>query len=114
MPIDGGQVKLPWGTRENPPVAEPLAAWAEAIGCETEPKTIAEAAGVKTVEYPSTTGGPTLTVMYLEGHGHHWPGGVRNLPERMIGPITSKVNATDVLWEFFQKHSKVAGTLRVP
>jgi poly(3-hydroxybutyrate) depolymerase len=24
MPIDGGEVKLPWGKRENPPVAVPL------------------------------------------------------------------------------------------
>lgn len=102
MPIDGGEVKLPWGSRKNPPVAEPLATWAKAIGCETEPKTISDSDGVKKVEYPSKSNGPTLVAVYLEGHGHHWPGGQRTLPESMIGPITSKLDATDALWDFFK------------
>jgi polyhydroxybutyrate depolymerase len=102
MPIDGGTVKLPWGTRENPPVGEPLAAWAAALGCQTEPQTVSEKDGVKTVQYPSKNGGPKLVVLYLEGHGHHWPGGARMLPERLIGPTTTKLDATDTLWDFFE------------
>lgn len=108
MPIDGGTVKLPWGARENPPVGEPLAVWAAALGCQTEPETVSEKNGVKTVEYPSKSGGPKLVVMYLEGHGHHWPGGARTLPEGMIGPITTKLGGTDALWDFFQKSASAA------
>jgi polyhydroxybutyrate depolymerase len=102
MPLGGGEVKLPWGNRKNPPVAEPLAAWARALGCETEPRTISDKDGLKKVEYPSKGNGPTLTVLYIEGHGHHWPGAKPSLPENMIGPITGKLNATDTLWQFFQ------------
>jgi len=43
-----------------------------------------------------------LTVLYLEGHRHHWPGTKLSLPESVIGPITSKLNATDTIWEFFK------------
>jgi polyhydroxybutyrate depolymerase len=104
-PIDGGEVKLPWGSRHIPPVAEPLAAWAQAIGCVTQPKLVSNKDNVKRFEYPSRSNGPALEVMYLEGHGHHWPGGRRVLPESMVGPITSKLDATAVLWEFFQANS---------
>lgn len=102
MPLNSGEVKLPWGTRKNPPVSEPLAAWAKAIGCETEPKTLSEKEGLKKVEYLSKAKGPTLSVIYIEGHGHHWPGGQKTLPESMIGPITNILDATDTLWTFFQ------------
>jgi poly(3-hydroxybutyrate) depolymerase len=102
MPIEGGEVKLPWGRRENPPVAEPLAAWARAIGCEPEPKLISDRDNVRKLEYPAKSNGPSMTVVYLEGHGHHWPGGEKILGESMIGPMVSKVDATDMLWDFFQ------------
>ena len=87
MPLDGGDVKSPWGNWTNRPVVEQLTKWAEAIGCEKEPKVISDKDDVKKVEYPSNSNGPTLTVLYLEGHGHHWPGAKQTLPESMIGPI---------------------------
>jgi polyhydroxybutyrate depolymerase len=50
MPIEGGEVKLPWGgVRQNVPIAEPLADWAEAIGCRREPRTVSDQDSVKRV-----------------------------------------------------------------
>ena len=98
-------MKLPWGSHYNPPVAERLAVWAHALGCSTQPKTVSDTGGVRRLEYPSKSGGPTLSVIYIDGHGHHWPGGQRTLPESMVGPITSKLDATEVLWEFFRSSS---------
>src|SRR5262249_49932977 len=46
MPMAGGEVRLPWGTRRNPPISEPLADWAKAMGCETHPRTISEKDGI--------------------------------------------------------------------
>jgi polyhydroxybutyrate depolymerase len=102
MPLDGGEVKSPWGNWTNRPVVEQLAKWAEAIGCEKEPMVLSEKEDLRKVEYQSKSNGPKLTVLYLEGHGHHWPGAKQTLPESMIGPIKSKLNATDVIWEFFK------------
>ena len=102
MPLEGGEVKSPWGSWLNPPVVEQLANWAAAIGCETEPNVVAEKDAVRKVEYPSKGNGPTLTVLYLEGHGHHWPGAKQTLPESTIGPIKSRLDATDAIWEFFK------------
>ena len=105
MPLEGGEIKLPWGTRKNPPVAEPLAAWVKAIGCASEPQTISDADGLKKVVYPSKAGGPTLTAIYIDGQGHNWPGGKRMLPASMAGPSTDKLDATAVIWEFFKAAS---------
>jgi polyhydroxybutyrate depolymerase len=101
MPLRGGDVELPWATIHNPPIADNLAKWADAIGCETTPKTRSDQNLVRTVEYPSKSHGPTLTALYLEGHGHQWPGGQANLPESVVGPVTSKLSATDAIWDFF-------------
>ena len=106
MPLEGGEVKSPWGSWSNQPVTEQLTKWAEAIGCEKEPKVISDKDDVRKVEYPSKTNGPTITVLYLEGHGHHWPGAKVSLPESMIGPIKSKLDATDTIWEFFESVSE--------
>jgi polyhydroxybutyrate depolymerase len=106
MPLEGGEIESPWGSWLNPPVVEQLGKWAAAIGCEKEPKVISDKDDVRKVEYLSKTNGPTITVLYLEGHGHHWPGAKVSLPESMIGPIKSKLNATDTIWAFFQSVSE--------
>lgn len=103
LPLAGGESTLPWGKRTTPPVKSFLTEWAEAIGCLPEPRTLSEDAEMEKVVYPSANDGPTLTVLYLKGHGHAWPGANRSLPARQIGPITSKLNATDIMWEFFDK-----------
>lgn len=106
MPMEGGEVRLPWGTRRNPPVSEPLSTWARAIGCESQPRTISEKDGVTKQEYSSRIRGPAMTVLLIEGHGHQWPGSKSLLPESTVGPDTAKINATDVLWDFFKETAK--------
>jgi polyhydroxybutyrate depolymerase len=102
VPLAGGEVKTPWGTKPRLPVADYLASWSKGLGCETEPKTTSEKDGLKRVQYPSKTDGPTLSVIYIDGQGHTWPGGKATLPESVMGPSTDKLNATDAIWEFFQ------------
>jgi polyhydroxybutyrate depolymerase len=45
-----------------------------------------------------------LPTLYLVGTG--WPGGQELLPARLMGPRSDKVNATDLIWEFFEKHTR--------
>jgi len=106
QPLAGGEVKLPWGTHTNVPVAEFLTDWAKGMGCATEPNTMSDQNGVKRVEYPATNGGPTLSAIYIKGQGHEWPGGRSALPERLIGPRTDKLDATEVIWEFFAESQR--------
>ncbi len=103
LPLDGGESTLPWGTRTTPAVESFLKTWAEASSCASEPKVVAEDDAIKKVRYPSTNNGPEVTVLYLKGHGHSWPGANRRIPSSMTGPNVSKLNATDELWSFFKK-----------
>lgn len=104
LPPEGGESKTPWGTRRTPPVAEYLATWAGANGCDTGGTVVSDAAGLRTVAYrPKAGSGPELTAVYVEGHGHAWPGGTAHgLPERVLGPITGRLDATARMWEFFR------------
>jgi polyhydroxybutyrate depolymerase len=106
VPLEGGEVRLPWGNKRNPPVAEPLTAWAKAIGCELEPKVISDQDGIKKEEYPSKSNGPVLTVLMLKGQGHQWPGSKSFAPLAAMGPNTTTLNATDTLWDFFSSTAK--------
>ena len=44
-------------------------------------------------------------VVYItvEGLGHTWAGGKSLLPEFMVGKLSDKIRATDVIWEFFRE-----------
>jgi polyhydroxybutyrate depolymerase len=103
MPLAGGEVKSQWsGSWTNLPVATQLSTWAQAVQCETDAQLVSNENNVKTMRYRSKMNGPTVTVVYLTGHGHAWPGGRQVLPEKMMGPNVSKVDATSMIWAFFQ------------
>ncbi|MBN1375375.1 MAG: hypothetical protein JXA01_04400 [Dehalococcoidia bacterium] len=40
----------------------------------------------------------------VNGGGHTWPGGLQYMPERMIGKTSRDFKATEIIWEFFEKH----------
>jgi polyhydroxybutyrate depolymerase len=105
-PLAGGGVRPPWGLlRAIPPVDEMLAAYAKALGCLAEPQTVRDKDGVKVVRYGPSKAGVDLTAWYIAGQGHNWPGGTELSPaERLLGPRSDKVNATDVIWDFFKGH----------
>lgn len=42
----------------------------------------------------------------VEGGGHTWPGGVQYLPESTIGKTSRDINACDLIWDFFKRHSR--------
>ena len=101
-PLAGGESHLPWGSRTTRPVAEYLATWAKAIGCAETPVDVSDADGVKTVEYRPKGAGPRLKVLYLEGHGHSWPGSREPaVVQRAMGPVTAAIDATETIWAWF-------------
>jgi polyhydroxybutyrate depolymerase len=60
---------------------------------------------VQAVAYPCPQGPPRLVAIFLEGHGHRWPGGrTPELPESLIGPDNPPLNAVNVIWRFFGLH----------
>jgi polyhydroxybutyrate depolymerase len=115
MPLGGGDIKSPWGgSWTNRPVAEQLSSWASAIQCETVPITVSDTTAMQKVVYSSKAKGlnpdltrpqPSLSVLYVKDHGHHWPGAKQTpLPASVIGPTLNTLNATDAIWDFFKSN----------
>jgi polyhydroxybutyrate depolymerase len=109
--IEGGVPKLATGASDKvrakpkPPVRDSILKWAKAIGCPETPASTAEASGVRTETYGPGRGGAEVVYVTIEGLGHTWAGGKSLLPEFMVGKTSNKVNSTDLLWDFFQRHS---------
>jgi polyhydroxybutyrate depolymerase len=62
--------------------------------------------GITTVAYTGGRAGAEVIFTTIAGHGHIWPGAKSPLPELILGKATSKLNATDAVWEFFIAHPK--------
>ncbi len=106
VPLAGGERTLPWGKSYVPPMERTLENWSKAQGCPYEAKVRKDENGVKVVDYGPGTDGVMFTVVYIEGHGHGWPGGKALLNSAMMGPISSKVDATDMIWDFFREKTR--------
>ncbi|HVK16086.1 MAG TPA: PHB depolymerase family esterase [Fimbriiglobus sp.] len=103
VPLHGGQVRLPWGGRvvRRGPVVESLEAWASALGCAPVPEVVSDTGGVREEVYP----GPVeYRAVFVEGLGHHWPGGKGQLNPRIGGQPSNKLNANELIWGFFSRH----------
>lgn len=116
VPFDGGEVHLlrkKLGTVISVPDTVQL--WAARNGCTAKPKissvplTDADMRVNKTVF--GEPGDEGEVVLYtIEGAGHAWPGpepGAQYLPPRLIGRACHGLNATELMWQFFENHSKV-------
>jgi polyhydroxybutyrate depolymerase len=106
IPLVGGEVKSPWTGRaeQKPAVSETLDKWAKALGCPAEPKVVQDQDGVKIVNYGPGKDQAELLAYTIDGLGHHWPSGKGGLGRRIGGEPSSKVRATDVIWDFFVRH----------
>jgi polyhydroxybutyrate depolymerase len=46
-------------------------------------------------------------VLYaIEGGGHTWPGGHQYLPAWIVGKTSRDIDANEVIWDFFKRHTK--------
>ena len=105
-PLEGGEVSAPRGRARSrkPPVRDSVLAWAKLDGCRLEPAVLYDKDEVKGIAYAPCNGGSEVLFYTIEGMGHTWPGGKSRLPEWMVGKTSDKIKATDLIWEFFEKH----------
>lgn len=110
--IEGGVPKLAMGSSDKirakpkPPVRDSILKWAKALGCPGATANISDADGVHTETYSLCMGNTEVVYIAIDDLGHTWAGGKSILPERMVGKTSNRIRATDVIWEFFQKHAR--------
>jgi polyhydroxybutyrate depolymerase len=106
-PLAGGQVTTPGGKREQKaPVIDSVTAWVDAVGAAEQPHVFLEDNGVMGAVFGPGKQDAVVVYYTIEGAGHTWPGGLSLLPESMVGKRTDKLDATDVIWEFFKAHPR--------
>ncbi len=101
-PISGGEVVTPWGRSEyHPPARRSLDRWLAGAGC-TRPSRERRESLIAWQDFVCS-GGAVARYGEIADSGHVWPGGVRLLPERIIGRATHALDATVTLWQFFRE-----------
>jgi polyhydroxybutyrate depolymerase len=86
--------------------------WAGFDGCNSAPErsTLPDIArDGTTVQRESFSGckeQAEVVAYTVEGGGHTWPGGKQYLPAAIIGKTTRNMDASEILWEFFARHSR--------
>lgn len=88
--------------------AEWIKDWAEGWnGCLVEPIEFTQPGVGLGLRFLSCPSQGELVLYGLEGHGHAWPGGP-SLP--FLGGSSTEVNASQLMWEFFEQHLLVRPT----
>jgi len=61
---------------------------------------------VRKILYPNGAEGTEVILYTIEGGGHTWPGGIQYLPVWIIGKTSWDIDANEVIWDFFKRHSR--------
>jgi polyhydroxybutyrate depolymerase len=85
--------------------------WARMAGCVSAPvvsylpERVHDRTRVRCEVY-SGQGGAEMVFYAVENGGHTWPGGLPYLPERIIGKTSQQMDASQVIWDFFKRHTR--------
>ncbi len=104
VPYNGGMVARERG--EVISTDDTMKFWATNNGCTGDPTEEAlpdidptDNTHVYKRTYPACTA--SLVLYRIQDGGHTWPGGSQYLPKRIIGPVNRDIDATHVIWDFF-------------
>ena len=99
-PYDGGKVWL--APDPFPSIPQWTLNWARRNRCTTH-ATSAAAPSVSKLEYSECADDASVVLYTIRNGGHTWPGGLR-FPEWILGETSYDIDATRVMWKFFQDH----------
>ena len=103
---EGGPMRDP--INPNPPVfpavRDFVARWAKRNRCGLSPLESEVVAEATRLEYQDCAGDAGVVLFTIHGGGHTWPGG-EPLPEWFAGPTNHSIDATRLMWAFFQEHT---------
>lgn len=109
LPMDGPQESGLFASQTYYPTAQTMQFWACAAGCQTAP-TITDlpdcyddGTSIRLHTYTDCKPGIEVILVEICGGGHQWP--QRALPFKYLGATTEEIDANEMMWCFFQKHT---------
>jgi len=115
VPFKGGDVTGPFGKKKLGKVLsahESVLFWIKNNGCSPNPVVTDEPDNdrddgtyVQKQQFINGRNNCEVILYTIKGGGHTWPGGYQYLGKWIIGKTCRDINATDIIWEFFEIHS---------
>ncbi|MFH1563457.1 MAG: PHB depolymerase family esterase [Nitrospirota bacterium] len=87
-------------------VPETIQFWVTHNGCPKEPVKGSRIGKAVCTIYGHGKEGSEVILWTLEDGGHTWPGGKSSLPERQVGKLNTDIFASELMWQFFERHPK--------
>lgn len=87
-----------------PAIEDWVADWGERNGCDAAPEDLPENGEVSGIQYVNCDEDAEVIFYTIDGGGHTWPGSEEPMPRLITGHTTQDIDASAVLWEFFEKH----------
>jgi polyhydroxybutyrate depolymerase len=116
MPFDGGDITGPFGIVKLGKVLsaeETIELWVNSDYCISSPVILQEpdtdptdGTLVNKAVYTNCEDSAELIFYTIENGGHTWPSGYQYLSRSIIGNTCMDINANEIIWEFFRRHSR--------
>lgn len=95
-----GNGDLRWGY----PASVAVQTWARIDGCRIGPQLAPVSPSVTRYTYDRCDARSDVQLYRVAGGGHTWPGTSVDLSP--LGPTTQEINASQLMWEFFEEHPR--------
>jgi polyhydroxybutyrate depolymerase len=86
-----------------PSIPDWIAELARRNGCDPTPIPLPDRDDISGMQYTGASPQSEVIFYTIDKGGHSWPGG-KPLPEFIVGHTSQSIDATRMMWEFFQKH----------
>jgi polyhydroxybutyrate depolymerase len=100
--VPKGRFAVSWDGAPARPTLEQATFWGRSNGCGADVRR--DDGSRYTHWYYPCPGGNDVELYLVKDNGHAWPGGVKGSP--LGDQPSSSLDATDVIWRFFEAHSK--------
>ncbi|MCP5432723.1 MAG: serine hydrolase [Alphaproteobacteria bacterium] len=105
-PMKEGLVRITTGTGvEKPSPRTSVQRYARTAGLSLESTLAYLGDGLYRETYGPNAEGCEVVFYFVQGLGHQWAGMPAQGPD-YLGPSTDRIDATDMLWDFFKSHSR--------
>ncbi len=107
VPFNGGRGEKAKAVFSHRSVEDTVAYWVAANKCAQEAVVVSRE-NVTIISYGKGSGGAEVVLCKLRDGGHTWPGGDTSSKREaaIVGRVSTAINASQFMWDFFQRHPK--------
>jgi len=105
-PFAGGSLERGGREINRPSAHDSFEVWSRLLGCEGDESQESPAPTVTLLVHPTCHEKSETELYSVAGMGHQWPGG-NPILSGLAGPMSDRLDATEVIWQFFIRHKRL-------